>query len=237
MKDKKSDIKEMFFMFKFGKKKNASEFMKEEEGVIKAVATLDLRNYSPESLAKIKVIKAVALILLPEDASCEFNDAYNAISKNAVASELRVSANAKVENFNGKTILNSQTVSDDSICIINGIGVIMDMENIRCKVMINGVLYMQKGSGAEILNANGTVHILDFKAVKTYDEIEINDDFIRAADEGTLVIADKIVIDNTVKNDILLESGMSFAAGKITCSAAIYGTVARKSVADKIIKK
>ncbi len=225
-------------MFKFRKKKNiAEEFTKPENGVIKAVASLDLRNYTPESLKSIKGIKAVAIILLPENASAEFNEAYNAIPKMAVAAEIRASADAKVESYNGNSVINSQTVSDNSICLINGRAVIMDIGDMKCKVMINGELYIQKGSNVEVLTSNGRVHILDFKVVKSYSAIDINADFIKASENGTLIIADNIVIDSSVTNDMLIESGIIFAADEITCPSAVYGTVANKSVADTIKKK
>mgnify|MGYP003299830791 CR=1 FL=1 len=225
-------------MFKFRKRKSVvSEFTKPEEGVIKAAASLDLRNYTPESLRNIKGIKAVAVVLLPENASDEFNEAYNAIPKMAVAAEVRAAADAKVESYNGKTVINAQTVSDNSICLINGVAVIMDIGDMKCKAMINGELYIQKGSNVEILTSNGKVHILDFKAVKSFTSIDINSDFIKASETGTLIIANNISIDSSVTNEMLIESGMLFAANEIICPESVYGTVANKALADSIKRK
>ena len=52
----------------FGKKK------------IEAVSVLDLRNYTPQALRKISSIQAVSTILLPENPSPAFAEAYADIS-------------------------------------------------------------------------------------------------------------------------------------------------------------
>ncbi len=53
----------------FGKKK------------IEAVSVLDLRNYTPQALRKISSIQAVSTILLPENPSPAFAEAYADITK------------------------------------------------------------------------------------------------------------------------------------------------------------
>lgn len=57
----------------FGKKK------------IEAVSVLDLRNYTPQALRKISSIQAVSTILLPENPSPAFAEAYADITKGAIA--------------------------------------------------------------------------------------------------------------------------------------------------------
>ena len=53
----------------FGKKK------------IEAVSVLDLRNYTPQALRKISSIQAVSTILLPENPSPAFAEAYADITQ------------------------------------------------------------------------------------------------------------------------------------------------------------
>ena len=67
----------------FGKKK------------IEAVSVLDLRNYTPQALRKISSIQAVSTILLPENPSPAFAEAYADITKGAIAQE--VSAGSRGE--------------------------------------------------------------------------------------------------------------------------------------------
>lgn len=57
----------------FGKKK------------IEAVSVLDLRNYTPQALRKISSIQAVSTILLPENPSPAFAEAYAVITKGTIA--------------------------------------------------------------------------------------------------------------------------------------------------------
>lgn len=57
----------------FGKKK------------IEAVSVLDLRNYTPQALRKISSIQAVSTILLPENPSPAFAEAYADITKGTIA--------------------------------------------------------------------------------------------------------------------------------------------------------
>ena len=58
------------------KRKKETEMVK-----IKNQITLDLRNYTPEALSKIKTIKNAINILLPENPSPEFSAAYAKIKK------------------------------------------------------------------------------------------------------------------------------------------------------------
>lgn len=60
----------------FGKKK------------IEAVSVLELRNYTPQALRKISSIQAVSTILLPENPSPAFAEAYADITKGAIAQEV-----------------------------------------------------------------------------------------------------------------------------------------------------
>ena len=90
----------------FGKKK------------IEAVSVLDLRNYTPQALRKISSIQAVSTILLPENPSPAFAEAYADITKGAIAQEVFAPMD-KVAQYNGLNVLGS-TLPEGAICLCNG---------------------------------------------------------------------------------------------------------------------
>ncbi len=89
----------------FGKKK------------IEAVSVLDLRNYTPQALRKISSIQAVSTILLPENPSPAFAEAYADITKGAIAQEVFAPMD-KVAQYNGLNVLGS-TLPEGAICLCN----------------------------------------------------------------------------------------------------------------------
>ena len=93
----------------FGKKK------------IEAVSVLDLRNYTPQALRKISSIQAVSTILLPENPSPAFAEAYADITKGAIAQEVFAPMD-KVAQYNGLNVLGS-TLPEGAICLCNGMTV------------------------------------------------------------------------------------------------------------------
>ena len=87
----------------FGKKK------------IEAVSVLDLRNYTPQALRKISSIQAVSTILLPENPSPAFAEAYADITKGAIAQEVFAPMD-KVAQYNGLNVL-GPTLPEGAICL------------------------------------------------------------------------------------------------------------------------
>lgn len=79
---------------------------------IRNQAILDLRQFTPEALKKIKSIKRVATVILPENMSPEFTEVYAGIKKTMVAKETVIPANACIHN--GSTILTKSDVTENN---------------------------------------------------------------------------------------------------------------------------
>ena len=65
---------------------------------IHAQAVVDLRDYTPQALSNIKVIEAVALLILPENPSNEFIEAFSKIKLDAVGFKLNLPSDKKIEH-------------------------------------------------------------------------------------------------------------------------------------------
>lgn len=209
---------------------------------ISAVPTLDLRQYTPEALNEIKSINAVALILLPENPSPEFVNAYAQIKKSAVAQELNLPADATMRTINGSTVLNNNSAVPNSIYMVNGLlltGLIEKEKNVS--FIVNGMAMVKKGSVINPISINGRFIEIDYDEnnVKMFtDKVEIDQGFIRNAEQGVfLVTANTIIIEKQVTEEEILEKDIHFVAGnKIVCSKEIFGCIQnRAQVGNKII--
>lgn len=189
---------------------------KKKEGKIMArifnQAYIDLRGFSPQALKKIKSITNVALVLLPENPSAEFSEAYAAIKKTNIASETNISGNACI--FNGMSILSKEDIADNSIVVCNGLSVIRDMpKDKKIRLIVNGVLIKSPSAFLEIIKINGTTYTIDddAKLIKSISELTIDTNFIGNLSEKTAIIAcGKIYIENDITEEMLQSKGIVF---------------------------
>lgn len=202
---------------------------------IKAVPVLDLRSYTPEALSKIKSISAVALLLLPENPSAEFINAYSKINVSSVALTVNADPEKKVTTINGATIVSGKEVKD-SICICNGITFVHSVsEADNAEFVFNGLVVKQTGTEFRSLATNGRTVEWDFDASKVRMNItafDVNKQFIDNCEEGTIIsTVDTITIDDDVTQETIVERNIRFVAvNKIVCNKSIYGCVAGRSV-------
>ena len=132
----------------FGKKK------------IEAVSVLDLRNYTPQALRKISSIQAVSTILLPENPSPAFAEAYADITKGAIAQEVFAPMD-KVAQYNGLNVLGS-TLPEGAICLCNGMTIFRRAAGEKhARVFLSGIGIAEQGTGLVIENLNGMFRELD----------------------------------------------------------------------------
>ena len=118
----------------FGKKK------------IEAVSVLDLRNYTPQALRKISSIQAVSTILLPENPSPAFAEAYADITKGAIAQEVFAPMD-KVAQYNGMNVLGS-TLPEGAICLCNGMTIFRRAAGEKhARVFLSGIGVAEQGTG------------------------------------------------------------------------------------------
>lgn len=202
---------------------------------IKAVPVLDLRSYTPKALSKIKSISAVALLLLPENPSAEFINAYSKIKLSAVAITVNAAPQKKVTTINGATILSGKDVKD-SICLCNGITFVhsVSVED-NAEFVFNGLVVKQTGSEIKSLAANGRTVEWDFDASKVkmnITSLDVNMQFIDNCEEGTIIsTVDTITIDDDVTQEDIIKRNIRFVAvNKVICNKSIYGCVAGRSV-------
>lgn len=213
-------------------------FKKLKKKTIQAVATLDLRQYTPKALEGIDKIRAVTTIILPENPSAEFIEAYSKINKSAVANELHLPASGKICTVNGSAVINNETVSHDSIYMVNGLVLIGNIdESKRANFIVNGMLVKKKGSAVNIISANGAVVEADFDEhnIKMFDsQINIDMNFIRCVEKGVRIISDgKMFIEKNVTEEAIIEKDIYFIAdSKVICCKEIMGCVLSRGIFD-----
>lgn len=216
-------------------------FFKKKQS-IHAQSVVDLRDYTPQALNNIKVIEAVALLILPENPSDEFIEAFSKIKLDAVGFKLNLASDKKIAMFNGVTSLSNVKLADNTVGVFNGIIVVGKMiEN--AQYIANGIVLKKIGlqNNGQCLMENGLIFEMDFdeNKVKLFsNKIDVDASFIRNVQDGTLIAAgDTIIFNNDVTEEIIVEKNIQFFAGnKIKCSKTIKGCVqARSCVGNKIV--
>lgn len=212
--------------------------------VISARSVLDLRDYTPEALNGIKSINAVATLILPENPTPEFIDAFSKIHLDAVGSQFNVAKGRKIVKINGIKFSSDISLPDNCFAIMNGIIILCSAikgENIE--YALNGIVLKKKGiqNEGKCVSENGIVYELDFDEDKIKffsNEIDVDASFIENLETGTLVAAgNSIVISEDVTEEILMNKNIKFFAGNtIKCNKEILGYVKAYSVAGNKIK-
>lgn len=216
----------------------------ERKQVINAKSVVDLREYTPEALKGIKSINAVSVLILPENPTAEFIEAFSKITLNAVACQFNVAKDRKVITINGVINSSDITLPDNCFAIFNGIillGTAILGENIEYAV--NGIMLKKKGikNEAKCVSENGIVHEMDFdeNKIKFFsNEVEVEADFIKNLEAGTLIAAgNSIAISADVTEEMLVNNDIKFFAGNtIKCNNAIKGCVQARSVVGNRIE-
>ena len=207
---------------------------------IVCVATLDLTNYSPEALRRIKAIVNCATLFLPENPSNEFMEAFSEIKLTNVARIIKFPTNKIVCNSNGFEILSN--VNPKNLYITNGLAIVVSaMSDEPVQFISNGELIYNENVNVDFISSNGSSAPVkfDYEKTKIYqDMIEINADFIRNSEEGIYIICiNKIKISGDVTDEMLKEKNIHFiCTNRIYCKKDVYGYVAANSqICNKII--
>lgn len=212
-------------------------FIKKKEGNnmarIRNQAVLDLRQFTPEALKKIKSIKRVAMVILPEEMSPEFSEIYAGIKKTMVAKETVIPINTCIHN--GNCILTKSDVTENSLIMCNGLTVVKDIpESMKIKLVVNGCLIKSKDAFVEIIEHNGTKHEIDpfVKLISGKSEIKVDKNFIDNIEENTaLVTCARVIIDDTVTDNMLKEKKLQFICCAIICAREeLHGYIHANSV-------
>lgn len=213
---------------------------------IHAQSVVDLRDYTPQALNNIKTIEAVALLILPENPSDEFIEAFSKIKLEAVGFILNLPNNKKIAMFNGVTSLSSINLTDDTVGVFNGIVVLGKViENENAQYIVNGIMLKKLGlqHNGKCLMENGLIFEMDFdeNKVKLFsNKVEIDLSFIRNVQDGTLIACgNTMTLADDITEEAIIEKNIQFFAGNsINCSKHVKGCVqARACVGNKIVSK
>lgn len=209
------------------KRKKETEMVK-----IKNQITLDLRNYTPEALSKIKTIKNAINILLPENPSPEFSAAYAKIKKINIINETTIPGNACM--FNGTANLTQNDLTKGSVIICNGNAILRDIpEELNIKIKVNGNLIKSSSAFVEILKVNGSTFEIDDDAnlILSIAEMNIDSAFIKNAKEKTALInCGKVFIADELSDEELSDRSIKFYnVGQIVAKKELHGYIQNNS--------
>lgn len=179
---------------------------------IKNQAFVDLRNFTPKALKKIKSLMNISLVMLPENPTAEFSEAYAEIKKMNIVSETAIPSNARI--FNGLTTLSKEDLSEGSVVVCNGLAIIRDIpKEMNIRLIVNGSLLKSSTAFVEPVKINGTTYKIDddAKLIKSVAELNIDKNFINNLTEKTAIIAcGKIYIEDEITDEMLNSKGIVF---------------------------
>ena len=189
----------------FGKKK------------IEAVSVLDLRNYTPQALRKISSIQAVSTILLPENPSPAFAEAYADITKGAIAQEVFAPMD-KVAQYNGLNALGS-TLPEGAICLCNGMTIFRRAAGEKhAQVFLSGIGDLD--------------HLHQFSA-----ELRAGADLLSRLEDGAvIVVGSSLFFAPDVTPEMITDKHLLFIVGAVAvCPKPLLGTVQANSIVGNMV--
>lgn len=202
---------------------------------IEAVSVLDLRNYTPQALRKISSIRAVSIILLPNNPSREFTEAYAVIPKEAIAQEVFAPLD-KVAQYNGLNVL-GDALPEGAICLCNGMTIFRRPAGKKhARVYLNGIGIAEQGTGIEIENLSGMFRELDRSLDHLHlfpAELHAQADFLTHLEDGAaLAVGSSLFLASDVTPEMIADKHLLFIAGAfIVCPKPLLGTVQANSIA------
>ena len=209
---------------------------------IKNQVTVDLRSFTPEALKKIEEISNVVDVILPEDMSVEFAEAYGNIKKSKVVQELHLANSQKICTFNGAVTITENDMVKDTFLKTNGLLVVRNMpEEMNLSVMVNGLLVKTKSSKIKIEKLNGLKVEIDNDAsiITSMKRVDIDKCFIESINDKTVILdIDIVEIKNDITADMLKSKNIFFADIKhIFAPKELHGYVNANSVEVKNISE
>lgn len=220
-------------MFKLFRKK----FSKEP---INTVAMLDLRHYTPEALKKIEGNIVAGTIVLPENPSSEFMDAYSNISIKAAGSTISLPTETKLVSYSGIQEIKNLKAEKNTCAYLNGIIILSSTENTP-DCVFNGIVIKNKNADVNIIGGvSGLIFETEFDAdkVKLFTNTTIIDaDFIRNIEKDAFIVCgNNLEIAKDVTEEQIVEKNLKFFAGNtIECNKNIIGCVRARAMAGNQI--
>ncbi len=214
----------------FGKKKT-----------IQNAGMVDFRKYTPDALKKIKKIICAGMIILPEQPTDAFMEAFSDIDIICSGITIHLSENAEIKNINGEGLLTGN-IDNHAIYNVNGRCIIHSVKNdAHPKVIVNGVAIYEESIDIDFIAVNGRAISVNKSMADnvTYShDIEINSSVIGNYRNGIVVIAGHdLTLTSDITEEMLAEKELYFIAGHdIHCTKDIYGYIAANSAAGHQIK-
>ena len=191
--------------------------------IIKNLPICDLRNYKdPAAVKEIEVIKNIALLILPEDASPEVMAALAKVEKKNVAMTMSLTKDQQVYVLNGNVELTDANFSKDgnSIVLANGNVIIRNLSpETRGGLLVNGLTLIHESLkqqlGIKFLSANGLTLYRDFSDCKAYgNELIADDEFFTYLQPKTvLVVGNCLRLGDNVQLETLKQQQPMFIVG------------------------
>ena len=194
---------------------------------------LDLRNYSPAALEKIKLINA-GTIILPSDADKGFYEAYATVKVNA-GSTIKLKTEEIICTVNGFSIIDNTTVKANTVYLVNGAALVHSIpKDTHIKLIVNGAVFVDKSCEAEFLSTNGSVIKTEFDMnnSKFYSQnLQIDTKFVSYCEENcTIIVANTLTFTPDVTTKDLEIKKLHFIVGNtIKCNNSLYGYIAANS--------
>ncbi len=220
-------------MFKFLRKKLSKK-------AIHAVSMLDLRNYTPEALQKIKIIEAVGTIILPENPTPEFMDAFSSIKCDAVGSTIYLPTDMKLVNYSGIQEIKNLKTEENTCAYLNGIIILSSTKNTP-NCMFSGIVIKNKNADVNLIgDVSGLLFETEFDSdkVKFFSNTTVIDaDFIRNVEKDTFIVCSNCLeIAKDVTEEQIIEKNLKFFAGNtVECNKKILGCVRARAMAGNQI--
>ena len=206
---------------------------------IEAVSVLDLRNYTPQALRKISSIQAVSTILLPENPSPAFAEAYADITKGAIAQEVFAPMD-KVAQYNGLNVLGS-TLPEGAICLCNGMTIFRRAAGEKhARVFLSGIGIAEQGTGLVIENLNGMFRELDRDLDHLHQfsaELRAGADLLSRLEDGAvIVVGSSLFFAPDVTPEMITDKHLLFIVGAVAvCPKPLLGTVQANSIVGNMV--
>lgn len=190
----------------------------------------DLRDYTADTLSKIKQINT-SILILPEDPDDDFISALTSIKINT-STQIKLSKEINISVINGDAELNESKYNENNFLIVNGCLFIKRIDNDNpIDIIVNGIVVCDKHTKINPMLVNGDCFEIPFEddyEVKSFgNRVCLNNQFFENITKSTIVsCGNKIELDNDVELDTLKSKNILLIAGnKIVCSKEIIGYV------------
>lgn len=206
-------------------------------------AVVDLRNFTARALGKIKLIQDVAVVILPEEMSDDFAEAYTSIKKIDIAKEVQLKKQTIINIINGFADIDKTSVAKDSVIVCNGTLIAKDIpEDFNIGLIVNGAVLKHQSAYITIISLNGQcTDIPDgYTLLNSVTVMEIDKNALINMKKKTMIAAvARLYFKDDVTEELLKEKEVIFrAVSKIFAPEKLHGYITSNSSSiGKLLKE